>query len=147
MFSLFNKKRHPASELYDHYSEDEKLTILAILYLAGTCDNKLVTSNRMNIELDFLNQVVNIFEVKAKSSQQLLNSVGPDNLLIRLKSFEKSKIDIVLVMMMEMLQCDGPLNEDEVNFIIAVLDRLDISLEAFKEQMELNKKMYNFFMK
>jgi uncharacterized tellurite resistance protein B-like protein len=50
-------------------------------------------------------------------------------------------------MMMEMLQCDGPLNEEEVNFIIAVLDRLDISLEAFKEQMELNKKMYNFFMK
>lgn len=147
MFSLFNKKRHPASELYDHYSEDEKLTILAILYLAGTCDNKLVTSSRMNTELDFLNQVVNIFEVKAQSSQQLLNSVGPDNLLIRLKSFEKSKIDIVLVMMMEMLQCDGPLNEEEVNFIIAVLDRLDISLEAFKEQMELNKKMYNFFMK
>ena len=127
MFSLFNKKRHPASELYDHYSEDEKLTILAILYLAGTCDNKLVTSSRMNTELDFLNQVVNIFEVKAQSSQQLLNSVGPDNLLIRLKSFEKSKIDIVLVMMMEMLQCDGPLNEEEVNFIIAVLDRLDIS--------------------
>ena len=99
MFSLFNKKRHPASELYDHYSEDEKLTILAILYLAGTCDNKLVTSSRMNTELDFLNVVVTIFEVKAKSSQQLLNSVGPDNLLIRLKSFEKSTIDIVLVMM------------------------------------------------
>ena len=147
MFSLFNKKRHPASELYDHYSEDEKLTILAVLFLAGTCDNKLVARSRMDTELDFLNEVVTIFEVKAKSSQQLLNSVGPDNLLIRLKSFEKSKIDIVLVMMMDMLQCDGPLNEEEVNFIIAVLDRLDISLEAFKEQMELNKKMYNFFMK
>jgi uncharacterized tellurite resistance protein B-like protein len=147
MFSLFNKKRHPASELYDHYSEDEKLTILAILFLAGTCDNKLATSSRMDTELDFLNVVVTIFEVKAKSSQQLLNSVGPDNLLIRLKSFEKSKIDIVLVMIMEMLQCDGPLNEEEVNFIIAVLDRLDISLEAFKEQMEMNKKVYNFFMK
>ena len=147
MFSLFNKKRHPASELYDHYSEDEKLTVLAVLFLAGTCDNKLVTRSRMDTELEFLNVVVTIFEVKAKSSQQLLNSVGPDNLLIRLKSFEKSKIDIVLVMMMEMLQCDGPLNEEEVNFIIAVLDRLDISLEAFKEQMELNKKMYNFFMK
>ena len=147
MFSLFNKKRHPASELYDHYSEDEKLTILAVLFLAGTCDNKLVGRSRMDTELDFLNVVVTIFEVKAKSSQELLNSVGPDNLLIRLKSFEKSKIDIVLVMMMEMLQCDGPLNEEEVNFIIAVLDRLDISLEAFKEPMELNKKMYNFFMK
>jgi len=147
MFSLFNKKRHPASELYDHYSEDEKLTILAILFLAGTCDNQQATSSRMDTELDFLNVVVTIFEVKAKSSQQLLNSVGPDNLLIRLKSFEKSKIDIVLVMIMEMLQCDGPLNEVEVNFIIAVLDRLDISLEAFKEQMEMNKKMYNFFMK
>ena len=147
MFSLFSKKRHPASELYDHYSEDEKLTILATLFLAGTCDNKLVTSSRMNTELDFLNEVVNIFEVKAKSSQQLLNSIGPDNILIRLKSFEKSKIDMVLVMLMEMLQCDGPLNEEEVNFIIAVLDRLDISLEAFKQQMELNKKMYNFFMK
>jgi hypothetical protein len=147
MFSLFNKKRHPASELYDHYSEDEKLTILAILFLAGTCDNQQATSSRMDTELEFLNVVVTIFEVKAKSSQQLLNSVGPDNLLIRLKSFEKSKIDIVLVMIMEMLQCDGPLNEEEVNFIIAVLDRLDISLEAFKEQMEMNKKMYNFFMK
>jgi uncharacterized tellurite resistance protein B-like protein len=147
MFSLFNKKRHPASELYDHYSEDEKLTILAVLFLAGTCDNKLVTRSRMDTELEFLNEVVTIFEVKAKSSQQLLTSVGPDNLLIRLKSYEKSKIDLVLVMIMEMLQCDGPLNEEEVNFIIAVLDRLDISLEAFKEQMELNKKMYNFFMK
>lgn len=147
MFSLFNKKRHPAAELYDHYSEDEKLTILAILFLAGTCDNKLVTSSRIDTELDFLNQVVNIFEVKAQSSQQLLNSVGPDNLLIRLKSFEKSKIDMVLVMIMEMLQCDGQLNEEEVNFILAVLDRLDIPFEAFKEQMEMNKKLYNFFMK
>jgi len=147
MFSLFNKKRHPASELYDHYSEDEKLTILAVLFLAGTCDNKLVTRSRMDTELDFLNQVVTIFEVKAQSSQQLLNSVGPDNLLIRLKSFEKSKIDMVLVMIMEMLQCDGPLNEEEVNFILAVLDRLDIPFEAFKEQMEMNKKLYNFFMK
>jgi hypothetical protein len=147
MFSLFNKKRHPAAELYDHYSEDEKLTILAILFLAGTCDNKLVTSSRMNTELDFLNQVVTIFEVKAQSSQQLLNSLGPDNLLIRLKSFGKSKIDMVLVMIMEMLQCDGPLNEEEVNFILAVLDKLDIPFEAFKEQMEMNKKLYNFFMK
>jgi len=91
--------------------------------------------------------VVEIFEVKARSSQQLLQSGGPDNLLIRLKAFDKSKIDIVLVMIMEMLQCDGPLNEEEVNFIIAVLDRLDISFEAFKEQLEMNKKMYNFFMK
>ena len=32
MFSLFSKKRHPAAKLYEHYSEDEKLTILAILY-------------------------------------------------------------------------------------------------------------------
>ena len=147
MFSLFNKKRHPASELYDHYSEDEKLTILAVLFLAGTCDNELVTRSRMDTELDFLNQAVTIFEAKAKNSQQLLNSIGPDNLLIRLKSFEKSKIDMVLVMIMEMLQCDGPLNEEEVNFILAVLDRLDIPFETFKEQMEMNKKMYNFFMK
>jgi hypothetical protein len=50
-------------------------------------------------------------------------------------------------MIMEMLQCDGPLNEEEVNFIIAVLDRLDISFEAFKEQMVMNKQVYNFFMK
>ena len=147
MFSFFNKKRHPAAELYDHYSEDEKLTILAILFLAGTCDNNLTTRNQMNTELNFLNDVVTIFEVKARSSQQLLNSVGPDNLLIRLKSFEKSKIDILLVMIIEMLQCDGPLNEEEVNFLITVLDRLNISFEAFKEQMERNKKLYNFFMK
>ena len=92
MFSLFNKKRHPAAELYAHYSEDEKLTILAILFLAGSCDNNLSTSSQMNTELKLLNEVVDIFEVKARSSQQLLQSVGPDNLLIRLKSFEKSKI-------------------------------------------------------
>jgi uncharacterized tellurite resistance protein B-like protein len=147
MFSLFNKKRHPAAELYSHYSEDEKLTILAILFLASSCDNSLSTSSQMNTELKLLNEVVDIFEVKARSAQQLLQSVGPDNLLIRLKAFDKAKIDIVLVMIMEMLQCDGQLNEEEVNFIIAVLDRLDISFEAFKEQLEMNKKMYNFFMK
>ena len=147
MFSLFNKKRHPAAELYSHYSEDEKLTILAILFLASSCDNSLSTSSQMNTELKLLNEVVDIFEVKARSAQQLLQSVGPDNLFIRLKAFDKAKIDIVLVMIMEMLQCDGQLNEEEVNFIIAVLDRLDISFEAFKEQLEMNKKMYNFFMK
>ena len=147
MFSLFSKKRHPAAKLYDDYSEDEKLTILAILFLAGTCDNNLTSSSQMNTELDFLNECVNILEVNARSSQQLLNSVGPDNLLIRLKAFEKSKIDLVLVMMMEMLQCDGPLNDEEKNFIINVLDRLDISIEVFIEQMERNKKLYNFFMK
>jgi uncharacterized tellurite resistance protein B-like protein len=147
MFSLFTKKRHPASELYEHYSEEEKLTILAMLFLAGTCDNNLVTSSRKNIELQLLNEVVTIFEVKAKNSQQLLKNIGPDNLLLRLRSFEKSKIDIVLVMMMEMLFCDGPLNEEEMNFIMAVLDKLDIPLEAFTEQMEMNKKTYNFFMK
>ena len=147
MFSLFNKKRHPAAELYSHYSEDEKLTILAILFLAGSSDNNLSNSSQLNTELKLLNEVVDIFEVKARSAQQLLQSLGPDNLLIRLKEFEKAKIDIVLVMIMEMLQCDGPLNEEEVNFIIAVLDRLDISFEAFKEQLEMNKKMYNFFMK
>jgi hypothetical protein len=147
MFSLFNKIRHPAAELYSHYSEDEKLTILAILFLAGSCDSSLSNSSQMNTELKLLNEVVDIFEVKARSSQQLLQSVGPDNLFTRLKAFEKVKIDIVLVMIMEMLQCDGPLNEEEVNFIIAVLDRLDISFEAFKEHMEMNKKMYNFFMK
>ena len=147
MFSLFNKKRHPAAELYSHYSEDEKLTILAILFLAGSCDNSLSTNSQMNTELKLLNEVVDIFEVKARSAQQLLQSVGPDNLFIRLKAFDKAKIDIVLVMIMEMLQCDGQLNEEEVNFIIAVLDRLDISFEAYKEQLEMNKKMYNFFMK
>ena len=147
MFSLFNKKRHPAAELYSHYSEDEKLTILAILFLAGSCDNHISNSSQMKTELKLLNEVVDIFEVKARSSQQLLQSVGPDNLLIRLKAFDKAKIDIVLVMIMEMLQCDGQLNEEEVNFIISVLDRLDISFEAFKEQLEMNKKMYNFFMK
>lgn len=147
MFSLFNKKRHPAAELYSHYSQDEKLTILAILFLAGSCDNNFSNSNQINTELKLLNEVVDIFEVKARNSQQLLQSVGPDNLLVRFKAFEKSKIDIVLVMIMEMLQCDGPLNDEEVNFIIAVFDRLDISFEAFKDQMELNKKMYNLFMK
>ena len=147
MFSLFNKKRHSAAELYSHYSEDEKLTILAILFLAGSCDNHISNSSQMKTELKLLNEVVDIFEVKARSSQQLLQSVGPDNLLIRLKAFDKAKIDIVLVMIMEMLQCDGQLNEEEVNFIISVLDRLDISFEAFKEQLEMNKRMYNFFMK
>ena len=48
---------------------------------------------------------------------------------------------------MGMLQCDGSLNQEEVNFMVAVLDRLDISLEDFTKKMEMNKKMYDFFMK
>lgn len=147
MFSLFSKKRHPAAKLYEHYSKDEKLTILAILFLAGTCDNNLTSSSQQDEELYLLNQFVDILEVNATRSQELLNSVGPENLLIRLKAFENSKIDFVLIMIMGMLQCDGSLNQEEVNFMVAVLDRLDISLEDFTKKMEMNKKMYDFFMK
>ena len=48
---------------------------------------------------------------------------------------------------MGMLQCDGSLNQEEVNFMVTVLDRLDISLQDFTKKMEMNKKMYDFFMK
>ena len=48
---------------------------------------------------------------------------------------------------MGMLQCDGSLNQEEVNFMGTVVDRLDIALEDFTKKMEMNKKMYDFFMK
>ena len=67
MFSLFSKKRHPAAKLYEHYSEDEKLTILAILFLAGTCDNNLTSSSQQDEELYLLNQFVDIFEGNMKN--------------------------------------------------------------------------------
>ncbi|MFA5296818.1 MAG: hypothetical protein WC389_01265 [Lutibacter sp.] len=147
MFSLFTKKRHPASELYDHYSEEEKLTILALLFLAGTCDNDIVAGNRsrINTELSFLNQCVTIFEVKARKSQELLNSVGPDMIITRLTSFDKSKIDIILFMMLEMLLCDGQMNEEEINFLLTILDKFDITQESFMEKMEKNKAINNLF--
>ena len=107
----------------------------------------LTSSSQQDEELYLLNQFVDIFEVNASRSQELLNSVGPENLLIRLKAFENSKIDFVLIMIMGMLQCDGSLNQEEVNFMVTVLDRLDISLEDFTKKMEMNKKMYDFFMK
>ena len=136
MFSLFSKKRHPAAKLYEHYSEDEKLTILAILFLAGTCDNNLTSSSQQDEELYLLNQFVDIFEVNASRSQELLNSVGPENLLIRLKAFENSKIDFVLIMIMGMLQCDGSLNQEEVNFMlpywIDLIYHLKILLKKWK---------------
>jgi hypothetical protein len=147
MFSLFTKKRNPASELYTHYSEEEKLTILAALYLAGICDNATVTNNRMNAKLNFLNQLVNIFEVKASKSQELLFRVGPDMIISRLASFDKSKIDVVLVMMYEILTCHGQMNEEEINFLLLILDKLNISFANFVEQMEKNRAMYDFFMK
>ena len=148
MFSFFNKKQHPASELYDHYTEEEKLTVLALLFLAGTCDNNIVGDNgsRINTELSFLNSYVNIFGVKARASQELLNNIGPDMIVTKLKAFDKSKIDIVLVMIVEMLTCDGALNEEEIDFLLTILQRLDISQEAFMEQMKKNMVMYNFFM-
>jgi hypothetical protein len=50
-------------------------------------------------------------------------------------------------MIIEMFQCDGQLNKEEVNFIRVVFVRLGISFQAFKEQMEMDKKTYNFFTK
>lgn len=147
MFSLFTKKKHPAAELYKHYSEDEKFTILSVLFLAGTCDNDQVNRSRINAELAFLNEVVDMFEVKARNSQEYLDRHGPENVLKHLKSFDRSKQNISLVMMMEMLQCDGPLNEEEVLFIGGVLERLEISVDDFKKQMDKNLKLYNLFMK
>ena len=148
MFSFFNKKKHPASELYDHFTEEEKLTVLALLFLAGTCDNNIVGGNgsRINTELSFLNSYVNIFGVNARASQEILNRVGPDLLVSKLKAFDKSKIDIVLVMIVEMLTCDGSLNKEEIDFLLTVLQKLDISQEAFMEKMKMNMAIYNFFM-
>jgi uncharacterized tellurite resistance protein B-like protein len=146
MFSLFTKKRHPAAELYEHYSEEEKLTILAFLFLAGTCDNEIIASNfsRINKELRFLNDCVAVFEVKARASEELLNRVGPEMIVSRLTSFDKSKINIALMMMIEMLTCDGNMNEEEMSFVVTILKKLDITLESFITQMEKNKAIYNF---
>ena len=148
MFSIFNKKKHPTSELYDHYTEEEKLTVLALLFLAGTCDNNIVGGNRsrINTELSFLNSYVNIFGVKAIASQEFLNRIGPEMILTKFKAFDKSKIDIVLVMIVEMLTCDGALNQEEIDFLLTILQKLDISQEAFMDQMKKNMAMYNFFM-
>jgi len=38
MFKFF-KKTHPMSSLYEHYTNEEKMVILSILFLAGICDN------------------------------------------------------------------------------------------------------------
>ena len=147
MFSLFTKKRHPASELYDHYSEEEKMTILSLLFLAGTCDNDIVAGHpaRIRTELKLLNQFVKIFEVNARKSQAYLSKVGPERVVARLTTFNESKINILLTMMLEMLTCDGEMNEIEMSFLVAVLDKLNITVESFVEQMEKNKKINNLF--
>tara|TARA_R100001377_G_C3164069_1_gene100680 strand:- start:198 stop:647 length:450 start_codon:yes stop_codon:yes gene_type:complete len=148
MFSLFTQKRHPLSKLYSHYSQEEKSIILAILYLAGSCDNAAIgfSNARIEKELNVLNSLVDIFGVKAEKSLSLMQIIGPDRLILKLASFEKSKIDTVLIMVVEMLCCDGKPNEEELNFLFTVLDSVNISPAVFMNQIQTNDVMYRYFM-
>lgn len=149
MFSFFKKKPHPASELYENFSEEEKMIILSLLFLAGSCDNKNINYNQVRIdtEIKFLNNYVNIFNSSARKSNEYLASVGPDEVLRRFTNMDEAKTEIGLLLILDMLKCDGLMNETEVVFLSTVLEKLDISEEDFMEKLKKIEALYNYFIK
>lgn len=149
MFSFFKKKPHPASELYEHYSEEEKMIILSLLFLAGTCDNQNINNNqaRINSEIKYLNTYVDIFNSSARKSNEYLARVGPDEILRRFTNMDESKTENALLLILGMLTCDGQMNETEVMFLSTVLEKLHISEEEFIEKIKKIDALYNYFMK
>jgi hypothetical protein len=149
MFSFFKKKPHPASELYEHYSDEEKMIILSLLFIAGICDNDKINNNqaRIDSEIKYLNTYVNIFNSSAKKSNEFLARIGPEELTRRFINMDDSKTENALLLIVGMLTCDGQMNETELMFLSSLLDKLNISEEEFIERMKKIDALYNYFMK
>lgn len=149
MFSFFKKKPHPASELYQNYSEDEKMIILNLLFIAGICDNEKINNNQARIdnEIKYLNTYVNIFNSSAKKSNEFLARIGPEELTMRFVNMDESKSENALLLIVGMLTCDGEMNETELMFLSSLLEKLNISEEEFINKMKKIDALYNYFMK
>ncbi|SRR6266536_4268242 len=141
---FFKKKTHPASELYQHFSEEEKLIILCLLYGAMICDNE-ITNNQIQEELKYLNTYVHIFETSAKKVTQLYNRIGPAKVFEKFTEMNASKIEDVLMLIFGMLTCDGQLNEMEAAFLSTMLEKANISEAEFIEKVKKVDALFKYF--
>jgi hypothetical protein len=138
-----------ASELYSHYSKEEKFITLSILFSAATCDNEITLhdDNRINQELRYLNTYVGLFNSSAQEANSFASRLGPQEVLRRFISMDKRKTDEVLQLITGMLKSDGHLNQMELEFLANVLESLNISQDEFVERLEKLDALYNYFHK
>lgn len=138
---FFKKKTNPVSELFKDYSNPEKTTILSLLLLSALCDNQKIAKE----EMDYLNTYVDILNVSSKEVNKYIGITPPELLFTSFSNMDKYKIENALFLILGMLSADGKPNEKEVNFLSGLLERVNISQEAFLEDVQKTKALYDYF--
>jgi hypothetical protein len=142
MFNPFKKKRplHPA-ELFSHYTEKEKLLILALMFAAAISD----TSTTNNPENEFLDIWINNFEVPVFKVRTYIQNEDPDDFTSRLDALDQEKQEMAIMLIYGICDCDGGINRDEMDLLLGILSEIGMSQQYFKRLLDLNG-LYNPFL-
>ena len=74
-----------------------------------------------------------------------MEEIGPEELSRRFKLMDKYKIEHTLLVIFAAMSCDGHVNETEIAFMSSLLDKVNISQEAFLEKAKKAAGALNYF--
>lgn len=131
---------------YSTYSLGEKLTIINLLLLAGICDHDGNNPNfsKLEKELHFLNCYVELFDVSAKDADCHIKEIGLEGLLHKFKEMNDSKIENTILLILNMMNADGKINESEITFLEQLLRQVDVSIDSLGLRFHKNEMMYDY---
>ena len=131
MFNLFKKKvEDPLAGIFSSASENQKMSISTFLLFTLSCD---LPKGNQNQEFELLNQYADILDIDADKAKGFFDATGWPRLLSELKLLNHSQKEFLIFMSLEMINCDGQMNEAEERFISNYFEKL-----GFTEAVVMN---------
>jgi len=147
MFNLFKKKEeapNPISQEFSNVTQKQKMSIMNFLLMVGVCDGEQGNPTK---ELAHLNTYVNIFGVRSDQCMRYLDAEGQSRMIADLKILSESQKELLIVMAIDMIHCDGPANKTELTMIGNAFAQLGVDEAKIITTMEKTHALMDYFFK
>lgn len=144
MFSFFKKKSsNPISDVFAEVTTNQRYSIMNMLLSIAGCDEGYGNSDK---ELQYLNTYIDILNIRSRDSMAYLENFGHDRMLSDLNSLSPSIKEFLVIVTQELINCDARPNELEINYTLAVFDKIGISEEKYLATIEKTQALMKHFM-
>jgi len=121
---MFKKEENFDLEIFRTLSQNQKISIINLLFLIARCDGEV--SNQPN-ENKFICSFLSAFKINFNNCMKYFDLGGIKSMIADLISLSRQQKEYLLLTSYDLMLCDGKVNETEINITIHFFEQLGIS--------------------
>lgn len=121
MYNLFNE---PFAEIFRGTTMGQRMSIINFLLFTAGCDATKDTSNQ---ETDLVSKYARILKVEPSKSKSYFGIGKWPCLITDIQTLAQTQKEFFILMVFEMVNCDGQMNDKEERFLNKYFERIGFS--------------------